>query len=338
MKRILFASVSLWLFFSAALHAQYQGLDFYLYSSERVRSVENSLQYRLFPFSNASFQINGQSSVDDRLSFNQESKRILLNLGLNITQLHILHSFSSDYQSLFDASDLEPSPYVNKTAMLGYQFSYLPLDSLSLSMFSKGIFRQEQDRYISGNHLASKGYWLGSNARFSSSLGNANGGISVAAERKKLAWEAYDLAQLDSNFSLSGQDLAWDSNFNLNNHHEEIYTLNSPTASYHSSYYSLTDSQDRHNLSAHSAMQYSPGQRVQISLAEDYSQKRTSYSSTNVRNNADFLNQAQLKLSVELPHNLALDSDASHSYAIKDFNYNLNTRHTENRHVGTKLS
>jgi hypothetical protein len=33
-----------------------------------------------------------------------------------------------------------------------------------------------------------------------------------------------------------------------------------------------------------------------------------------------------------------LDSDASHSYAIKDFNYNLNTRHTENRHVGTKLS
>jgi hypothetical protein len=303
-----------------------------------VRSIENNLQYRFYPFAHSTFQISGQSNLEDRLSFNQKSKHALLNLGLNVSQNHFMHSFTSDYQTVYDASDLEPSPYVNKTATLGYQLSYLPLDSLSISVFSKGIFRQEQDRYVSNNHLASKGYWLGSNARLSTTLGITNGGLSLSAERKKLAWEAYELAQLDSYFSLYGQDISWDNNLNYSNRSEDIYILSSPTGTYNSSFYSQSDTQDRHSLAVHSVLQYMPTQKVQLQFAEDFSQKKTSYSISEIRNNADYLNQAQMRLNVSLPKNLEWENEISHSYAIKDFNFNLNTRHTENRHAGTKLS
>lgn len=338
MKRILFASVSLWLFCSSLLLAQNQGLDFYLYSSERVRSIENNLQYRFFPFAHASLQITGRSSLEDRLSFNQGSKQALLNLGLNISQKNFQHSFSSDYQSVYDASDLEPSAYVNKTAMLGYQLSYLPLDSLSLSLFSRGVFRREQDRYISGEHLASKGYWLGSNARYASTWNLGSAGIGLVAERKKMAWEAFDLAQVSSNFSMYGQELNWDNNFNYSQRNEDIYILNIPGVSTDNSYYSLSDSQSRRLVSASSSLQYNPWQQVQLNLAEEYSQNHTNYSSSEIRNNADYLNQAKLNLNIELHKRLAWENELGHSYAIKDFNYNRNTRHTENRHLASKIA
>ncbi|MDD4310175.1 MAG: hypothetical protein PHO32_07325 [Candidatus Cloacimonetes bacterium] len=337
-KRILFASVSLWLFFSSYLQAQTQGLDFYLYSSERVRIIENNLQYQFLPYAKLKMQISGQSSLENRLSFNQDSKQSALSVSFSLMQKSLLHSFSSDYQTIFDASDLEPSPYVNKTAILGYQLSYEPLDSMSLSLFSKGVFRREQDRYIANNFLPSQGYWIGGSARIFRDISSATASLSGSVARKKLAWEAFDLSQIGATLSLYSNYAIWDNNFGYNNRSEDIYSLNAPTISYPQSFYNLSDNQKRSSLYYYSTLQYDPDETINIIISNNYSQNRTNYSNSVIRNNADYQNQATARVAVQLLNSLSWSNDLNHSYAIKDYNYNLNTRHTETRQVSSKLS
>ncbi|HPX10459.1 MAG TPA: hypothetical protein PLK65_04610, partial [Candidatus Cloacimonas sp.] len=137
--------------------------------------------------------------LENRLNFNQEAKNADLNVCFQIARKKFLHTLSSGYLTFYDASDLEPSAYVNKTATMGYQINYTPAESLNIGVFSKSIFRNEQDRYVSGNLLSSNGYWLGSDIRYAAYFSNSEAGISTNAERKKMDWESFDFAQVNAN-------------------------------------------------------------------------------------------------------------------------------------------
>ncbi len=153
-KRILFCLAIAGLLYSPILRAQNKGLDWTVYSSEQVLNIHNALQFMYSPSSRTRFIINSISNTENRLNFNQEAKNAELNVGLELAYRNFLHTFSSNYITLFDNSDLEPSAYVNKTAAIGYQLTYYPLDSLQIGIFSKGILRNEQDRYVSNNLLS----------------------------------------------------------------------------------------------------------------------------------------------------------------------------------------
>ena len=116
-KRILFFFLSLFLLCSPYWKAQTQGLDWTVYSSQQVLSIENALQYRFYPTAKTSLVINSKSNIENRLNFNQEAKNADLNVGLELMSKHFMHTISSDYQTFYDNSDLEPAAYVNKTAI-----------------------------------------------------------------------------------------------------------------------------------------------------------------------------------------------------------------------------
>jgi hypothetical protein len=72
---------------------------------------------------------------DERLNFDQKSRRASMEMDLFLTGKLMTHQFLSGYEYLYDASALEQelSPYQNKTAFLGYGAIFQPLDSLSIS-------------------------------------------------------------------------------------------------------------------------------------------------------------------------------------------------------------
>jgi len=262
----------------------------------------------------------------------------MLNLDMSIAQKSLIHSFSSDYQSIFDASDLEPSPYINKTATLGYALSMQPLDSLSLSFFSRGLLRSEQDRYISGAQLKSQGYWLGSNIRTALFSDSYTAGIAADAQRKKIDWEAFEFTQVNAYYNYYGNIFSLNSSANYGYHSEDIYILQAPAEKQLPSSYQLSDEQLRRNLELSANMQLTPGDFATIELSDYYSQKHVSYSNSEIRNNADYNNQFQSKVQIRLHRRLGWDTEIAHSYAVKDYRNNLNTRNTEVRHLGSRMA
>lgn len=337
-KLNLFAFLSLLLLCSLSLQAQNQGLDFYLYRSNSVQSIENDLSFKLYPQALISLDVKGSSNWEKRLNFDQEIRNAGLNLNFSLAQKNYLHSLISEYEALYDASELEPSPYENKTASLGYKLDYMPTDSLAVSLFSKGVFRREQDRYISGNDLFSRGYWLGLNARGAMDLAHLQSGISAAAERKKLAWEAFERASFNAYMLLDSDNYAWDNNLNLGFHSEDIYSLIAPQSKAEESYYEKADTQNRRSLMWHSAFQAELGRGMELKLAEDYSQRLTGYRENPIRSSRDYQNLAQAALNIELTPSLTWENSFGYNYAIKDYNDNKNTRNTENRKASTWLA
>ncbi|MDD3235879.1 MAG: hypothetical protein PHH43_06090 [Candidatus Cloacimonetes bacterium] len=336
MKRILFASVIFWLLCSSSLLAQTQGLDYYLYSSKYVQSIENNLQYRYYPFAHTSLDISGLSSLENRLNFNQESKNSQFKLGFNIEQKAFSHRFDTDYLSLYDASDLEPSPYVNKTASLGYQLAVEPLDSLSINVFGKALMRKEQDRYISGNQLSSEGYWLGSNGHYAAEHGLFQGGLSIGAERKKLAWEAFDAAQSSVYINLYSTNLIIDANANINQRNDDIYELKRDSLSI-TSYYSLSDNQKRRKSAVVGTVQYIPDERFLISLTQTLNHENVAYRNNEKRNNEETYNASSLGLNYE-PHPLVtLHSSFDESSSKRAYRNAVNNRIVEMRRWENRL-
>ena len=337
-KKILFCLVIAGLLYSPLLRAQNKGLDWTVYSSEQVLSIQNALQFMYSPSAKARLIINSINNTENRLNFNQEAKNSELNVGLELAHRNFLHTFSSNYITLFDNSDLEPSAYVNKTASIGYQLSYYPLDSLQIGIFSKGIIRNEQDRYVSNNLLSSDGYWLGSNVHYSAFSQNSAGGITANAERRKLNWESYDYANLGANYNFSGNYFTWNCLANYNYHNEDIYVLTSPEQDATRSNYLHTDNQLRHNISLSTNAQVFPNDFVQLEIRDDYNQRETSYSNNEIRNNTDYYNLAQLSLDYQILPGILWQNELAHTYAIKDYYYDLNTRNTENRHLGSRIN
>lgn len=332
-----FCLASFWLLCSS-LFSQSQGLDFYLYNSDQVRSLENNLEYLFHPFAGGSFKISGQSNLENRLNFNQETKNADLNLGLSIENRRLNHRLSSDYSSIYDASDLEPSPYINKTATLGYKLVYSPWDSLAIDLFADGIFRREQDRYVSNRHLSSRGYTLGSSARWGFEGQNSSLGISGQGKRNKMAWQAFNDA------SLNLYCLQQSGHYNLsayagyNYRDEDIYILQAPASSNSVSYYRLSDSQLRKVFFSSVRLQANPWNRLTASLTDDYNLNDTSYKNAPERGGDDYLNNAQLSLSYQFHPRLQISLGGAHIYAIKAYDAIHNSRHTENRQISGRLA
>ncbi len=337
-KRILFCLVIVWLIYSPFLAAQTQGLDWTIYSSQQALSIENYMQYKYFPTAGTNLIISSKSNLENRLNFNQEAKNADLNVGFQIARKKFLHTLSSGYLTFYDASDLEPSAYVNKTATLGYQINYTPVESLNIGIFSKGIFRNEQDRYVSGNLLSSEGYWIGSDIHYATYFSNSIAGIGTTGERKKMDWESFDFAQVNANYNFYSNYLNVDCLANYSYRSEDIYILTAPRQNENRSNYSLSDNQLRRNLTFAGSVQYYPDDKVQIQLRDDYSQRKTSYSQNEIRNSTDYYNLAQLQFDYQLFPSLVWQNNLRHTYAIKDYYYGLNTRHTENRHFGSRVN
>jgi len=336
-KRSLFAWLSWLLLFSLPLSAQNQGLDFNLYHSDTVYRVDNQIAFKLYPQALINLSVDGNSSREKRLNFNQDSKHAALNLNFSLAQNQFIHSLSSEYESVFDASDLEPSPYENKTAALCYKIDYAPTDSLDLSLFTRALIRREQDRYATGNSLFSRGYWLGGNLRGAMDTGRLQTGLRLATERKKLDWESFGRASLNGYASLTGSNYSGDVNLGFSRNAEDVYILVASAIPDENSTYQLSDTQTRNNLDLHGRLQADLGRGMDLSINDDFSQIHTNYSQNEIRNNRDYQNQLNTRLGISLYNNLTWDNQFGVGFARKEYNYNQNTRETVNRRLSSWL-
>ncbi|MEN6444576.1 MAG: hypothetical protein ABFC98_00860 [Candidatus Cloacimonas sp.] len=300
--------------------------------------IENFLQYELSPLAKTTLLINSKSNVENHLNFNQEFSNAYLNMGLQIAHQNFLHTISSDYQTIYDNSDLEPSAYLNKTAVLGYQIDYSPIDSLDFGIFSKGIIRNEQDRYANGYLLSSEGYWIGSSAHYSTFLPKAMAGITANVERKKMDWESFEYANADANYNFSNNYLNLSCLANYNYRTEDIYVLTASENNETRSSYLLSDNQLRKNYAFSGNVEYFPTDALLMQIRDDYSNRQTSYSKSNIRDNTDNYNLAQIQMDLQITPEVQWQNELSHNYAVKEYYYDLNTRKTENRHFGSKIN
>ncbi len=325
------------LLLSLSLGAQSRGIEFYLYNSDNIRLLESSLGYQTTPFKDVSMDILGQSSWEERLNFNQNARRSMLGSYISYQRYRLLHGLSVNYESYYDASDLDPNSYVNKNGKLGYQIWWNPVDSLSLGIEAHGLIRNEQDRYLVGNHLKSDGLQLLSHASYRLDEEFVSAGMSARIERKEMDWEKYQDASAQASFMWLIPGGYWDNSFAISQRQDEIYNLYSDLQKQNSSY-QKQDTQKRNQFSIYSRLDYYPHDLISLSLSENYSEKRTRLSENTVRNNGEFYNELQMLADYELRHNLKLSGEAGHQLAIKDFSYAENTRHVETRQLSGTAS
>ncbi len=337
MKTTLFALAILLLSCSVGLFAQARGIEFYLYNSDTVRLLESNLGYQMHPSEFSTMDIIGQSSWEERLNFHQQTRRSLLGTRLNYNKYRLSHGLFLDYESYFDASDLDPTAYINKNGNLGYQMQWNVADSLFLSIEAHGLIRNEQDRYLVGNYLKSDGYELSSLASYRYDGEMLSAGFSGNLDKKLMDWEAYDSAAAAASMRWQFSKLNWDNSFNISHRTEDIYNL-FPDPMKRSYNYYKQDSQSRNMLSVQSQVDYAPHELVSLRLDEYYSERRTRMENNIIRNNGEFYNDLDLKLDYYVHPRITLSSKASHQLAIKDFSYAENTRHVESRILGGSAS
>lgn len=330
MKRISFVLAILWLLSESCLIAQNQGVEFYRYNSDNIRILESLLQYQMQPNAHGILDINGQSSWEERLNFNQETRRSRVGSSYGYQIKSSLHSLFMDYESHFDASDLDPNAYINKNGNLGYRLYYSPVDSLSFTAEARALIRNEQDRYLPGNYLKSEGLQFSGATHYRMLWDEIEAGVSANLDHRKLDWEAYQLASATANLNWISNYLIWNNSFSYSRRLDDIYNLSQNEAK-QNSFYQKLDTQKRAALDIYSQLTYYPAHNMEISLLENYSERRTRLDNNIIRNNGEFNNKLQLDLNYEVLPQLQLLSRASHSMMIKDFSYQENTRHLENR-------
>lgn len=337
MKKTSFALAILLLSCSIGLWAQSRGIEFYLYNSDNIRLLESSLGYQTSPTEHSTMNVIGQSSWEQRLNFNQRTRRSLLGTRYTYHKYRLSHGLLLDYESYYDASDLDPTAYINKNGNLGYQLHWLVADSLSLSLEAHGLIRNEQDRYLVGNYLKSDGYELLSQASYRYDGELLAAGISGNLDKKLMDWEAYESASAAATMRWFFPKVYWDNAFNISHREEEIYNLATDEAKQNSNYYKQ-DVQSRNLLTVQSEVDYTPHELLSLNLSEYYSERRTKLENNIVRNNGEFYNDLTLKLDYYVHPRITLSSQAAHQLAIKDFSYAENTRHVENRILGASAA
>lgn len=323
-----------------ALSADNQALEFYYTGSDNVVAIENQLQYQISPLAGSIINIRGLSANEKRINFNQNSRKTLLELDYVIGKNILRHRFLSGFEYLYDHSDLEQelSPYVNKTAFLGYGIDIEPVDSIALSIGLKGYMRKEQDRYLMENTLSSDGFQAFGGARFSAQIKATDFGIHFNADKKKLDWEHFDYAGAAVYLNHYNDILYLQNNLSINHRKDDLYVLTRNPEPRSPSNYELSDVQVRSALSYNGFVELIPSDYLRLTLQEHFSQRLTELEQNIVRNNGDYLNQAALNLEVYLASGFSLQSRFQHSYAIKDFSFSRNTRHTENRGFNSVLA
>ncbi len=249
----------------------------------------------------------------------------------------ILHSIFVDYESYYDASDLDPASYVNKNGNLGYRLFYNPIDSLLVNAEAGFMIRNEQDRYLAGNYLKSNGIKASASSQYALQFKQIDARLSAAIDVQDLDWEAYQSASANAGLDYSSYSLDWISSFAISQRRDDIYNILSADLR-QDSHYQKSDTQKLNTLDLHSMLSYYPAHNIQISLNDNYAERKTALEKNLIRNNDERYNLLQFNVDYAIRDNLQFSGIASHNYTIKDFSYDQNTRELENRSLSTKIS
>ncbi len=324
----------------ASMAAQSNSLVFSLTSNQSVLSNENDLIYQMTPFQRSLLDIRGLSYSEQRISFGQKSRRSVLGMDLSLNGKLLQHTFHSGYEYLYDSSDIEENfqPYKNKTGFLGYTLDLAYADSLKISAGLQGFIRSEDDRYLLGNILNSDGYQVTAGAVAGKEFRNTQLGFNAAFDQKKLDWEYYRSSSINAYLNHNNDFFAINNLLNLNQRKDDLFVLSESDIDNGRGIYILYDKQTRNSILYSGNLSYVPTDVIQFSLQENYSQRITNLSENIVRSNSDYINQASIGVDLLPWRTFSWSSSFNHSYAIKDFNYNRNTRHTENRVLASSVS
>jgi len=319
--------------------AQSRELEFFFSDGRSARVTENRLAYSIFPGAKSMIGIRAMTGSDERLNFDQKSRRASMEMDLFLTGKLMTHQFLSGYEYLYDASALEQelSPYQNKTAFLGYGAIFQPLDSLSISFTGKGFIRREQDRYAADRSLKSDGYQALAALRASAGLGETQLGFSAQLDGKSLDWEAYRQSTLNAWMSYGDYVFAIQQNFNWDYREDDLYVLQPDSTRGREGSYSRSDRQTRNSIAYNAFIDYLPSETMRLRFSDVLSRRYISLKENAVRSNTDLLNQAVLDLDGQILPRLSLNARALYNYGIKDFNYLGNTRRVELRGLSSRL-
>lgn len=331
------------LFFSLGLSllcAQTNLLDFSFFGSDASRNLENNLRYQMSPFKASLLRISAQNFSEERLNFSQRSRRSLLGLDLALDRELLRHSVDSGYEYLFDASELDADflPYRNKTGYLGYTLEFMPADSLLFEAGVQGLIRSEEDRYLLGAKLNSRGYLVHGKAAAATEFLNTRTGFSAAYERKTMNWEYFQTGSLAAWLNHQSQYLLFNNNFSLSRRDDDIYVLLPNASAGGRGFYALDDSQKRSSLVYSGTLEYEPWEMLRVSAQENFSKRITDLAENTVRNNSDLENQASLSLELNPWSRLGWLSTFSHGYGLKTFDLAQTSRHSENRFLSSGLN
>lgn len=329
MKRNLSALVIL-LLVCSAIQAQSKGVEFYHFNSDNIRILESILQYGIAPLPNTLLSIKGQSAWEDRLNFNQETRRSLLGSSLGYMGKQFSHTFLMDYESYYDASDLEPTAYINKNGKLGYRLFFSPIDSLVLSLEAHGLIRNEQDRYIQDEFRYSKGLQYMGFTAYRYEGESLSMGLRANLDAKDMNWEKFTDISTQADVYGELEHASLEAGFNLNRRNDDVFNLVQNGNGMHSTY-QKQDEQKRSGMNLFATLNLVPHPKMNISLAENYSEKRIRLSENGIRNNGEFFNDLSLELVYNILPNLYISSKGEQNFSIKDFSIEQNTRHIENR-------
>lgn len=340
MKLNLSCLVSIFSLCTGVLALQANAVEFYFSDSQSVRTTENNLQYRMSPLRSSLLQISGFTQTEERMNFNQKIRGSVLELAFSLERNRFQHIFQSGYEYHYDANELIPEyqPYQNKTAYLGYALTFDPVDSLRLEAGVKGYLRTEEDRYVLSNTLHSQGYQITCRAQYGREILAIQTGLGLDLDRKRLDWEYYQTAALSAYLNRASEGFAFNNQLSISTRQDSLYMLGQSALDSGRGFYSVYDRQKRNSLAYSGILEYSSGDALQVTAQEFYTQRITGFDTNIVRNNADYLNQATLKINALPWRTISWQNTLQHSYDIKDFNYTRNTRHTETRGLGSVLA
>ncbi len=285
-------------------------------------------------FKDGDLSIRWFSLNEKRISFNQESRRFGIDVGYEQRTGQFRHNILSGYDYIFDSSDLEIDlrPYVNKTGYYGYGLAFAPLDSLNLDSQARFYFRNEQDRYNEDMTFKSNGYYYRLGVRLGGMIHSFSGSLTGELEHKELDWETFEVYQMSSTLAHHGDTHLITANYAFHQRKDDLYTLIPDNIR---SQYNYSDTQKRssHTLNASVAMY--PADWLELSLIEQYTQRKVRLSENYFRNNADFVNRTSMVAVIYPLSSVRLENILSYDIAVKDFTYEINSRHTENRSIST---
>lgn len=328
---------SLLLLFNCALYGSTKDIEFYLYDSESVQILESRMAYQILPYKNISLDVLGQSSWESRLNFNRDVRRSNLGTKIAFMQHKLYHNLLLDYDSYREESDLAPDAHLNKNGNVGYQLYFSPLDSLYLSVETKGLIRKEQDRYLKDNYLKSDGFLLSSAAGYRYETNVFTGFVRGNLSKKKMNWEEYHDLQGQLGFSFYPQRLAWDTNLQYFAKEDHIYALQENGEANRGSY-QWQDRQNRQNINLQSHLLYYPADNLIFTIREYFSMRNTAFTQNLNRNNDESLNELSFEMDYLILDELGLIMKMGHSLSSKEYLYVPNTRNSENRALNSRVN
>ncbi|MBM4403797.1 MAG: hypothetical protein FJ042_05385 [Candidatus Cloacimonetes bacterium] len=331
-------NLSLWLILSAIwlnpLVAQDRYLELFQHISDKTRSWENTLFYHSPIFANSDIRVKWFSLSDRRLSYNQDSRRFGIDLGFDQRFGKLEHHILSGYDYVYDSSDLEINlrPYINKTGYYGYGLSYTPLDSLVINTQGRYYFRNEQDRFNKDASFHSDGFYYRLGGRASAQIRSLYASANTNLECKKLEWESHTSKAISSSIVNFSETYQFRTDYSFNQRDDELYVLSPDSIR---SQYNYTDTLKRSSHGVNADLIIPVADWMEITLSEQYSQHKVRLANNYFKNNADFMNRSSINAVIYPGGSVRLDGIIRYDLAIKDFSYEVNSRHMENRYVGS---